>query len=266
VYSGTLGLVGHLNQPSGPRHTQERVIGGFTSAVCGIPHLQAACYMDPNDIMHGEADGTRTRTPTLTLTLIPTLIPTLTLTPAEPDGILRLEGACLMYMGLRLGWFTLDTYNARHRSFNWPAGHRPPELVQTIAEGAAGGRPKPAAKLPYTASQTNHWARHSLELLRPLIEDADARGLQALPPRLLCPRLQPRPCPRPRPPAPSPSRTQTQTQTQTCRLLRVPSGSPGWHTSPTSTSSSSSLSLRKRSPSWMSSFGSTSAFSTQFPR
>ena len=85
-----------------------------------------------------------------------------------------------MYMALKLGWFTLDTYNARHRDFNWPVGHRPPELHDTIANGAVGGNPKPAAKLPFTASQTSHWARHSLELLRPLIEAADQLGLQVI--------------------------------------------------------------------------------------
>jgi hypothetical protein len=83
-------------------------------------------------------------------------------------------------MGLKLKWFTLDQYNARHRMFNWPAGQRPPELTETIAIGAKGGTPKKAAKLPFTASQMNHWARHSLELLRPLIENADLRGLEVI--------------------------------------------------------------------------------------
>ena len=138
----------------------------------------------------------------------------MTLTTAEPDGILRLEGGCLMYMALKRGWFMLDEYNARHRSFNWPAGHRPPELVATIANGAVGGVPSPSAKLPYTASQTNHWARHSLELLKPLIDAADLKGKQVkqpLPLRLPAPpslspafppSLPPSPPPPPSPPLP----------------------------------------------------------------
>jgi hypothetical protein len=73
------GRVGRLNQPTGGRHKQERVTGGFTHAVCGLPYVLACiCFLDPNDIMHGEADQHPNNSPkpyTLALSL------TLTLTP-----------------------------------------------------------------------------------------------------------------------------------------------------------------------------------------
>jgi len=86
-----------------------------------------------------------------------------------PDGLLRSEGAWLMYILIKMG-LDLDTVNEAVRSYrHWPPDVRIPPLHPSLKKGRKGGKPKSAAVLRMTGSQCMHFALHSPALLTPLL-------------------------------------------------------------------------------------------------
>ena len=109
-----------------------------------VPHADCTT-MCPNDPMHG-----------------------------EPDGNLRRSGYRTLYMMIKHKWCTVEALNARMHEYEWPTGQRPPDLHESIKEGVKGGMPSPDGKWRYSAAQGLYFAKHSVALLRPFIQDEDA--------------------------------------------------------------------------------------------
>ena len=90
----------------------------------------------------------------------------------EPDGLLRQEGYQMLYNIIRVeDWASLDEINALISQYTWPAGHKPPPLHESVTKGAVGTIPSSDTTLRYTATQTLHFAKHSVALLAPVIKD-----------------------------------------------------------------------------------------------
>jgi hypothetical protein len=77
-----------------------------------------------------------------------------------PDGLLRHEGAWLVYILLKLG-LKISEINLAIRKYRvWPSDVRIPDLHEGLSKGAKGGRPKSSAMLRMTGSQCMHFALH----------------------------------------------------------------------------------------------------------
>ena len=76
-----------------------------------------------------------------------------------PDGLLRHEGAWLIYIFLKLG-LKLSNLNLAIRRYSWPSDVRIPDLHEGLSKGAKGGKPKSSAMLRMTGSQCMHFALH----------------------------------------------------------------------------------------------------------
>ena len=98
------------------------------------------------------------------LEYIPHCDPT-TATPVDvlhlfPDGLLRSEGAWLMYILIKLG-LRIDDVNAAVRAYSgWPPDVRIPPLLASLSKGKHGGKPKSSSMLRMTGSQMMHFALH----------------------------------------------------------------------------------------------------------
>lgn len=98
------------------------------------------------------------------------------------EGILKLEIAALLYMLCRkMKWgVTLDMVNRACAKYPWPVGHKPPRFRDVILEGRgankdgdAPSRPKKGCHVHGSAGQILDFTLHSIELLRPFIQDPD---------------------------------------------------------------------------------------------
>ena len=77
-----------------------------------------------------------------------------------PDGLLRHEGAWLIYILLKLG-LSISMVNLAIRKYRgWPSDVRIPDLHPGLAKGAKGGKPKSSAMLRMTGSQCMHFTLH----------------------------------------------------------------------------------------------------------
>ena len=86
-----------------------------------------------------------------------------------PDGILRSEGAWLVYILIKLG-LTIDQMNEALRKYpHFPRDCRIPPLHEKLKEGRAGGRPKSDKTLRMSGSQVMHFAIHSIHIFDPLL-------------------------------------------------------------------------------------------------
>lgn len=77
-----------------------------------------------------------------------------------PDGLLRHEGAWLVYILLKLGLKISEINLAIRKYRDWPSDVRIPDLHEGLSKGAKGGRPKSSAMLRMTGSQCMHFALH----------------------------------------------------------------------------------------------------------
>lgn len=85
-----------------------------------------------------------------------------------PDGIVRHEGAWLMWVLLKKG-LSLEAANSAIRAYrDWPSDVRIPSLHPSLKEGEAGG-PKSSRVLRMTGAQVMHFTLHSIEVLGPLL-------------------------------------------------------------------------------------------------
>eukprot|EP00965_Chrysotila_dentata_P036249 1207354-Pleurochrysis_carterae.AAC.1 len=70
----------------------------------------------------------------------------------EPYGLLAEEGHCLVFSMVRIkGWCTPDDINAAMTAYNWPPGHRPPNVHPSALKGTKGTLPASGTSLRYTA-------------------------------------------------------------------------------------------------------------------
>jgi hypothetical protein len=76
-----------------------------------------------------------------------------------PDGLLRHEGAWLIYILLKLG-LKISELNLAIRRYSWPSDVRIPDLHEGLKKGTKGGKPKSSAMLRMTGSQCMHFALH----------------------------------------------------------------------------------------------------------
>ena len=92
----------------------------------------------------------------------------------ELEGNLKNELAAMLYMFLRQRptWgFTLEKLNARIKSYAWPGGFKPPTFTSGYLEkGTQEGLPKTGCHVHMTAGDMMVFARHSIELMMPLIK------------------------------------------------------------------------------------------------
>ena len=116
----------------------------------------------------------------LTYAMQPSLIPHFRIEMAaqdgmhgEPDGLLRMEAYQMLFMIIRVEeWASFDEVNAMISQYHWPKGHKPPPLHSSVQKGATGKVPSTDTVLRYTASETLHFAKHSVFLLRRIIKDS----------------------------------------------------------------------------------------------
>ena len=117
----------------------------FEHAFVRVPFFDVTCYV-PFDFMHGELEGT-----------------------------LKNELAAMLYYFLRRrpSWnFTLDKLNARIREYVWPGGFAPPTFTSGYLEkGTKSKQVKKGAHVHMTSGDMLVFARHSIELMLPLIGD-----------------------------------------------------------------------------------------------
>ena len=93
----------------------------------------------------------------------------------EGDGILGEECYQMVYMITRvMEWADYQQLNALKRGYPWHAGEEPPDLHESVQQGAKGNVPTKGTRIRFSASQTLRWAKHSVAFLRPVIQDPDA--------------------------------------------------------------------------------------------
>ena len=80
-----------------------------------------------------------------------------------PDGLLRHEGAWLMYVLLQRGLSLSQVNLAIRRYRGWPPDVHIPDLHANLAKGAKGGKPKSSSMLRMTGSQCMHFTLHRCE-------------------------------------------------------------------------------------------------------
>ena len=127
-------------------YLQEIGVNTFTEHAFGrVPYFDV-CTMIPYDFMH-----------------------------VELEGSLKNELACLIYIfhRKRPGWgFTVEKLNARMREYAWPGGFAPPPFTTgNLYQGTTSGLPKTGCHVHMTSGDMMVFARHSIDLLLPLIED-----------------------------------------------------------------------------------------------
>jgi hypothetical protein len=90
-----------------------------------------------------------------------------------PDGLLRIEGAWMLYCMCKvMGKGLLAEVNRAIRLYRkWPADVRIPSLHSNVLEGQRGGKPKREAVLRLTGSQMMWFALHSRQLIYPLLSE-----------------------------------------------------------------------------------------------
>ena len=77
----------------------------------------------------------------------------------EFDGLVRMEMAYLLYVLIRRRkCFNLVQLNEAIKRFQWPKGHRMPEIDPKVVEGATGFKPRTDAHIFSSATQTMHFA------------------------------------------------------------------------------------------------------------
>lgn len=86
-----------------------------------------------------------------------------------PDGLLRSEGAWLVYVLAKLG-LAVTAINERIRTYPaWPRDVRVPDLRSKLTKGVQGGRPQSQSTLAMSGSECMHFALHSIDVLSPLL-------------------------------------------------------------------------------------------------
>ena len=120
-------------------------VNTFEHAFVRVPYFDVATYV-PYDFMHGELEGT-----------------------------LKNELAAMLYYFLRHrpSWgFTLEKLNEAIKSYSWPGGYAPPMFTKGYLEkGTKANKVKKGAHVHMTAGDMLTFARHSIDLLLPLIGD-----------------------------------------------------------------------------------------------
>ena len=120
-------------------------INSFGHAFTRVPHFDICRYI-PFDFMHVELEGT-----------------------------LKNELAAMLYLFLRKrpGWgFTIPLLNDRIHSYAWPGGFKPPTFTTGYLEkGTTEGLPHTGCHVHMTAGDVMLFARHSIDLMLPLIKD-----------------------------------------------------------------------------------------------
>lgn len=93
----------------------------------------------------------------------------------ELEGSLKNELAAMLFYFLRKrpGWnFSLEGLNAAIRAYPWPSGFSPPTFTSGYLEkGTKGGLAKKGAHVHMTSGDMMIFARHSIDLMLPLIGD-----------------------------------------------------------------------------------------------
>ena len=121
-------------------------VNSFTAhAFTRVPHFDICRYI-PYDFMHVELEGT-----------------------------LKNELAAMLYLFLRQRprWgFTLEKLNARINAYAWPGGFKPPTFTAGyLDKGTKEGLPKTGCHVHMTAGDMMVFARHSIDLMLPLIKN-----------------------------------------------------------------------------------------------
>ena len=120
-------------------------LNSFEHAFTHVPYFDVSC-MVPYDFMHGELEGT-----------------------------IKNELAAMLYYFIRHrpSWnFTLDKVNAAIREYAWPGGYAPPTFTAGYLEkGTKKKQCQKGAHVHMTSGDVLTFARHSIELLLPLVGD-----------------------------------------------------------------------------------------------
>ena len=77
-----------------------------------------------------------------------------------PDGILRSEGAWLVYVMAKLGLKVASINEAMSRYTGWPPDVRVPPLSNKLTSGKEGGVPDSNTTLKMSGSQVMHFTLH----------------------------------------------------------------------------------------------------------
>ena len=77
-----------------------------------------------------------------------------------PDGLLRSEGAWLMYILIKLGLPLRDVNAAKNAYLHFDRQVRVPDLHEGLKKGVAGGKPRSAATIRMTGREVMEFALH----------------------------------------------------------------------------------------------------------
>jgi hypothetical protein len=93
----------------------------------------------------------------------------------ELEGSLKNELAAMLYHFIRHrpGWqFSLTALNARIQTYAWPGGYKPPTFTEGyLNKGTTAGLPKKGCHVHMTSGDMMTFARHSIDLMLPLVQD-----------------------------------------------------------------------------------------------